>query len=418
MINLAVIVASAATFANPGTPIENIVFHQHQLERWLGIDATESRAAHHADSGTESDHTAAFEDPEAIFRAILNVMPAEAIVYPSERYYYYEFDLGHRRVSGNIRFTDAEEGIVHIGYFDRDNQRALQHRTFTQKDGLVCRTVAEGEFEVEFNGTTRRVRLALDPLSMGRDTTRGDDEWVTGLLDESGWTLALLWNPAESGFFYAVAPEAPRPERLVPLPEAGDRLLIGRKSRMVFWKDEHDRLILVGVAARNIADNSWFDGPFDQVPPRLPLRDKIEAAYPYVKYRGGIDEHGNFLELDAQRVAISPYQSYRSIDELLLLIQGVIATDAEASVVSVLTYEQKRDLSRSLADDHDTLTMGGALGGAHRDHRTWVSQGWPANHHALASGLWPRDHRQADSSDRRPNSVPATWPRDRRPDTP
>jgi hypothetical protein len=91
--------------------------------------------------------------------------------------------------------------------------------------------------------------------------------------------------------------------------------LVGQSSRFVFL-EENGRDILVGVHKANIESNNYYDGPFDQVPPRLELQEMLEAAYPYVKERGGIDRHGNFKSLTGNRVAISPYLQYESLNKL------------------------------------------------------------------------------------------------------
>jgi hypothetical protein len=58
--------------------------------------------------------------------------------------------------------------------------------------------------------------------------------------------------------------------------------------------------------------------PPSQVPPRLDIKKILEAAYPYVKARGGIGQHGNFAEISGNRVAISPYVQYQNLNEFCL----------------------------------------------------------------------------------------------------
>lgn len=91
----------------------------------------------------------------------------------------------------------------------------------------------------------------------------------------------------------------------------------------MFFED-NDRQILVGVNSNQVRGNNYFDGPFDQIPPRLQIKELLERVCPYVKYRGGIDAHGNFLKLAHTRVAISPYVKYSSTSEFLQYANRVL----------------------------------------------------------------------------------------------
>lgn len=134
-------------------------------------------------------------------------------------------------------------------------------------------------------------------------------------------------------------------------------------------------------------ENNWYDGPFDQVPPRLHIRDLLEEAYPYVKQAGGIDEHGNFIERHGQRVAISPYIAYRSGPELERQLDTLIDPESinPASWVRA-TYEFKKDWQPPVESD-DELSS----------HTTQTSAGWPANHWARTSRQWGASHAISES---------------------
>ncbi|MEM7784781.1 MAG: hypothetical protein AAF623_15635, partial [Planctomycetota bacterium] len=45
-------------------------------------------------------------------------------------------------------------------------------------------------------------------------------------------------------------------------------------------------------------------------------------AYPYLEMQGGIDRHGNFLNVQNMRVAISPYLQYGSLTELVMEVES------------------------------------------------------------------------------------------------
>jgi hypothetical protein len=213
------------------------------------------------------------------------------------------------------------------------------------------------------------------------------EEFVTGVLDESGVPLSLLFNDLTGGFYYILNEEIGATERLIPV-EGDENCLIGERTRFVYLREpEFGRTLLVGVDAANIQANNYFDGPFDQVPPRLQIKEKLERAYPYTLLRGGIDDHGNFRELEHQRVAISPYQTYQSVAAAAESIREHIA---EALLPSErwdrLTYESKRRSPTTQAAMNEGI-----------DVPQYVAQGWPANHWGYTSALWPATHQAAHS---------------------
>ena len=259
-----------------------------------------------------------FDNPDSILRFVLRATADQNDVLPSERYYYYQFVLGHRLVSGNLRFVDVEAGILHIGYFDFWDRSGMHAKSYRHGEGIeVVYDEGNRNANINFAGLQRTFTLSHD-WDDGRDrvTTLPHEELVSGVLDESGFYLWLMFDTVDHRFYYVLNPDRPLPERIAvyDLPSAKMQLQVGVDSRFVFYNDSSTgRLILVGVHNDAIARNTYFDGPFDQVPPRLSIKDKLESAYPYVRFRGGIDEHGNLLQLEGQRVAISPYQGYKVI---------------------------------------------------------------------------------------------------------
>src|SRR5262249_330797 len=141
----------------------------------------------------------------------------------------------------------------------------------------------------------------------GAPELRKHETCVTGVLDESGIPLKLVYDTVHRSFSFVLNDSVPRIDALVPVEGTGGRYLLDRRAEFVFYADSRaQRTLLVAVSSRNVYDNNYFDGPFDQVPPRLALRAKLEAAYPYLRL-DPIDEHGNFTRREGQRVAISPY---------------------------------------------------------------------------------------------------------------
>lgn len=386
----------------PAGPVE---FNQHEIEavwREYGVmnEEDERLAARSAASAATTDAGASevnFDDPSSVLRLVLSRCPGVAVVYPTETYYYYRFELAGRRIAGNVRLLDAAEGKLHIGYFDRDDRTRVRSATFTSAEGVAINTRAENEFDVAVGGRT--VTFVLPRRALVRPAgleLLESEEFVSGILDESAVALCLLFNNTTKCFYYVLNPEIPTADELGPVEGAGERWSIGARSKFVFYRDQrYDRRLLVGVSSENVALNSPFDGPFDQVPPRLPLREKLEAAYPYVKYRGGIDEHGNFIELKDQRVAISPYQTY---DDLGLMMQALDNVDRDALVAS----ERWSRMTMEPKQGYDPAVSSSAPSGWTPQH---VAQGWPANHWGDNSRAWPEDHFTPGSAGWQPNHV-------------
>lgn len=414
------VVSAAVLFAPPPAMLATdadgapgpIEFNQDLLERsWQLGDAGKERRAKIAAAlrPTTSEQRAGlrvpvdFDKPESILRYVLSTVGACGTVYPTERYFYYAFDLGPRHVRGNIRFTDIEKRLVHVGYFD-DYVSPGEIRARTFETG--------GNIEVTYDESTAVAVITIDgvPTAFELDRTmtlkpppaplQPGEEVVTGVLDESGYSFHLIFYKPESMFYYVLDSTRPVPELRCDMPtHTGLTLKVGVQSRFAFFTEPSGREILVGVLTDNIKRNSYFDGPFDQVPPNLPLRDRLAAAYPYVLMGGGIDEHGNFIGQGSQRVAISPYQTYDSLSKLgvdLYALYRPFKSGVERW--SMLTYEWKRDFHKRLRNT--------AAPGPTGTHEMERSRAWPANHWGEPSALWPADHNADASAGLAPNAPP------------
>ncbi|MBL0927907.1 MAG: hypothetical protein IBJ11_09695 [Phycisphaerales bacterium] len=334
-----------------------------------------------------------FDDPLSVLAFVVASAPERAVVYPSERYYYYTFPAGPRMVSGNIRFSDVERGVISVGYFDAHHQPDIRTREFEDgKDGVRVRfredsrevLLAVGGIERTFVLDQEAFEAPVFPLLEG-------EELVSGIRDESGYFLHLIYWRPERAFYYVLNPTKPLPETWSRGGSARVEVWWGDRSRFCFVREPRTgRFILVGVHQGEIRRNTRYDGPFDQVPPNLPIRAMLEEAYPYVVDAGGLDDHGNFLKLHGQRVAISPYQEYVSGPQFESLLEDMIQDAPTPRAWTRATYESKRDWRPPVA----------AGTGAHVRS---VSAAWPANHWGPTSRLWGADHQGVVSSKWPPN---------------
>src|SRR6202008_2567057 len=97
-----------------------------------------------------------------------------------------------------------------------------------------------------------------------------------------------------------------------------DRILVGKRTGFAFYRDHlRDRKILIGAYKPNMLTNTWFDGPFDQLPDNFiqgeALRDAFVANDPGLK--GRIDRFGAFPGGE-ERMAIDPYLPYSAVSDL------------------------------------------------------------------------------------------------------
>lgn len=334
-----------------------------------------------------------FDNPRSVLDFLLRSLPEMNTVLPSERYFYYKFWLGDRLVSGNLRFVDVERSVLYMGYFDQNDRSQVRTATWGGADDAAVRYDAFHRVAtVSSRGISRA--FVLDrrwdcwPSAL---VLQESERFVSGVLDESGFCFSLLFDEDSSGFYFVLNEDMPLPETLVPREAPYADYLLGVESRFVFFRDPRTRrAVLVGVDAGQVRENSFYDGPFDQVPPDLEIGGLVERAYPYVLLRGGVDRHGNFKSVNGQRIAISPYQTYESLSELLPTLDWCrLSVEPGRPPWLRMVREWKRDFSR--VPPVNEPPEGAPMHGVDR------SRTWPANHWRSSSDLWPVEHDQASS---------------------
>lgn len=262
-------------------------------------------------------------DPRAMLRHILRSAGAEIVVYPSEGYYYFRVQNGPRLIAGNLRFDlmDAARGRLNFAYYSQAafGEDPVDHYSLLgPEDGIGLFTVSPFEYRLEFEDQVTRViihdaheeRAAPRPLAQG-------ELYVGPVFDESGVRFHLIFDEAERAFFFVLNPTTPLADTLTPYPDL-PLVHVGDRTGYVYFEDaRRGRWILVGVARRNIAGNSQFDGPFDQLPDRFVdpdrMRELLELAYPHLV--GQIGPRGVYLKPPHMRAMVAPYRRYGSTAE-------------------------------------------------------------------------------------------------------
>lgn len=292
---------------------------------------------------------------EAVFQLVFEALPNEVYVYPSENYYYFQFQANGQWIWGNIRLgvLTRDKGILHFAYYTYygnpqspdDGNSYIQH--FDESKGVLVRQIEALQYEVTYRN--KKVIFQLHELdqSLPNPSILGEKEvFIQRTFDESGFGFLLVYNRAQKHFMYVLDESGPSPLDLENVTLDSIRyknLLINPASSFIFYQDSshQNRKILAGVWAQNIRHNNYWDGPFDQLADNFPsplLKECIEDAYAYVK--GGVDEYGFFPILEGSRMAISSYYEYERLEEFVQNFEMCLEQPSE-EFLACLAYDSK-----------------------------------------------------------------------------
>jgi hypothetical protein len=196
-------------------------------------------------------------------------------------------------------------------------------------DGVGIKKVNRFTYEVAYKDKAVIFHLNQIPQEPPKlFPLHSDEQFVQRVFDESGFQFFLLFNTTKNYFFWALNEEAPVPDTLEPV--AHD-LLLGKISGFAFWLDKAHggRKILASISRSHASRNDYFDGPFDQSADNYALETNfkkyIELAYPYTK--GNVDDYGNLVKLESQRVGITAYSIHQTRADLLTFIERLRKAD-------------------------------------------------------------------------------------------
>lgn len=265
-------------------------------------------------------------DAGKVFEYVFFNLASEVTVYPTENYYYFQFPANGKIIKGNIGFfastIDKEEvnfAFEEVPNFNVSSNPVEGHATLSRKDGVEIRKIAPFRYEVRFRNRSvifnfNQIEQKM-PLSI---RLAGDEVFVGQSFDESGLRFLLVFNKTFEHLYWLLNDSERLPESFNDL---GKNLLIGKRTAFAFYNDAaNNRRILIGVSKAEVEKNSWYDGPFDQLPDNyvssgeIELKKYIEAGYKTSP--GTIDKYGNYLAAPDMRVAIFPYRDYGTTQEL------------------------------------------------------------------------------------------------------
>ena len=284
-----------------------------------------------------------------VFDYVFSSLADDVTVYPTENYYYFKFLHGGIPYAGNFRLdvADRDRGIIHFAYFSENNpfteQHLSEHRAFSKEQGVEVRKVDDLVYAVTWKGQTVTFHLNdLRDVRPGEGQIGPGETYLGPVFDESGVQMFLLWNQALEMFLYVLDQEVPSEEYFVSA--ASDRIRIGLRTSFAWYQDRYrDRMILAGVRAAETQLNTFFDGPFDQLPDNFlrgeELRQALLTLSPDVD--GKIDRIGNSHDLTG-RMLVDPYILYQEEEDLVVFDQCAAAAVDEATYYPCFAIGQTR----------------------------------------------------------------------------
>lgn len=274
---------------------------------------------------------------DEVFDYIFSTLGNEVTVYPTENYYYFKFMHEGVPYAGNFRLdiADRDQGIIHFAYFSENNpfteQALSKHRPYTAEFGVTVTKKDELAYAVTRNGRTVTFQLNdLRGVAPTQDQIGEGEVYLGPVFDESGVQMFLLWNPELKMFLYVLDDTVVSEQHFQS--SASSQVMIGYRSSFAYYSDRYlDRWILVGVRASETMLNTYFDGPFDQLPDNFiegnVLREALVALSPEVD--GQIDRLGNSKDLMG-RMLVDPYILYEEEADLSLFDEcAAAAVDTE-----------------------------------------------------------------------------------------
>jgi hypothetical protein len=268
--------------------------------------------------------TLAVDDPMAVFAFVLNSLPDRVKVYPTENYYYFTFIYDGVQYAGNVRIElgDNDKVTAHFVYYqDLSEWRQdspLTHIVLDASRGVDIEKVDRLIYRLSYGG--KSVVFALNDLSQVQPPASAlapGETFIGPIFDESGIRFFLVYNSRLKVFHYILDETVKVADEFFPT-RRSDRIVIGKRTGFAFYRDRlRDRKILVGVYEGNYRLNTYFDGPFDQLPDNFiegeTLRQAILEVSPALK--GKIDRFGSSPDGEV-RFLIKPYASYQNESQL------------------------------------------------------------------------------------------------------
>lgn len=267
--------------------------------------------------------TLAIDQPAEVASFVFAALNERVKVYPTENYYYFRFVHGGLTYGGNFRLDieDRDSGKLHFAYAETaaewkpDNPDRFL--VLDAASGFAVERLQDLVYRVTHRGKSVVFELNdLSSVTPPAGATSADETFIGPIFDESGIRFFLFYERKTKSFLYVLDETVRQPETFDPL-KRFERILVGRRTGFAFYRDHRlERKILIGVFARNVRLNTYFDGPFDQLPDNFIKGETLRAALidhmPSLK--GRISRLGHLRP--GVRFAPDPYMQYERLSDL------------------------------------------------------------------------------------------------------
>lgn len=257
--------------------------------------------------------------PGEVLRDLFAQIAPSATVYPTENYYYFSFHRGGKSYSGSLRLAldSRDKGILqyacyetYTGWLEVDPKAGVQ-KDLSASDGVVVTKIGDFEYDVAVNNATVKFLLNRIDQTPNNDNLAAGEKFAGRIFDDSGLTFDLVYNPAAKAFYFVLDSERGVSDAFVKLKS---RVYVGKRTGFVFFEDgAPKRLILIAAHSEEIAKNTAYDGPFDQLPENF-YKEIDFWKYVYDAYPGlaGKLTPGGTEIASGLIFALAPYRHYRS----------------------------------------------------------------------------------------------------------
>ncbi len=290
-------------------------------------------------------------DRDAVLSALFRAKPEGFTVYPSEGYYYFTFVNAGEMVKGNFRFDMQERNERKFSFIYYKELANSDHSATNEQywvlgageDGIDLIKKSEFTYEITYKDFRIPVNIYDAKEELKADIELGEtEEYVGPIFDESGVRFHLVFDTKADTFVYVLNDMFGHPESYSSL-DKDDDILVGTRSRFAYFNDKtNQRYVLIGVSRRNIADNNYYDGPFDQLPDSfvdpMHLKELIERHEP--RTIGKIREYGDFIDEEDTRYAIAPYIEYAATGVLLEYKECLTVKDDRSKLNACLASKE------------------------------------------------------------------------------
>jgi hypothetical protein len=271
-------------------------------------------------------------------------------VLTSENYFYFNFLLNGRQFKGNFglladeigqgKLSFACEEITEIG--EEYYKKIAIETVISKKQGLHIEQITPALYKISYRNKSVDFKLINSDVIPVKNI-EPNNIFLGICADDSGLKFNLLYDSLSKYFFYILNEDEVVMENFLQL---SSEVIIGIRTGFAFYKDTiHNQKILFGVNLKNIENNNFYDGPFDQLPDdflkkkRINLGSLIEEVNP--EHKGNLNEYGIFKKDTETRVAICSYTAYRNIDEIMSIWYACKnSSNSRETLIQNLTVER------------------------------------------------------------------------------